>query len=155
MRYLILVLTLLTLSACGQQPTTAPKPAASHTSSAASQAKSKKASVRPARRADLIGHTFVDQSDANRVLIFTASTSGYYMDVQTRRDGEDFASSGAGIFNAKLSVSAQSYTLTGTAQPNAATNSLRFEKLTNTSFKQLPAGPTYKCVTNDDLRTLN
>jgi hypothetical protein len=111
--------------------------------------------VQKAKVADILGHSFVATTDPNRVLQFTASTSGYFMDVQTRQDGQDFATSDAGIFGADITVDGATYTVTGQAQPHATSGSVSFLKRSATTIQQLPNGPTYRRVKNDDLSTLN
>lgn len=156
MRQLMIFLLAMGLAGCQAQPA---KPKTASSSSKVSQISSHKKTVKKvplkARVADLIGHYFVNTDDHDQVLQFTASTSGYYLDVQTRQAGADFTSSQAGIFNAKLSVSDKTYTLIGTPQPNAKQSQLSFEKLSATKIQQLPDGPIYRRVENDDLSTLN
>ncbi|WP_407892021.1 hypothetical protein [Lacticaseibacillus sp. N501-2] len=150
-----LLIMLLALSLAGCQAQAAPKPEkASSTSTKIQVNKPKHPAPLKAKEADLLGHYFVDRDDHNQVLQFTASTSGYYLDVQTRHNGEDFTSSQAGIFNGKLTISGLTYTFSGTAQPNAAQSTISFKKLTKTAMQQLPDGPIYRRVKNDDLSTL-
>lgn len=155
MRALILLAAVLTLAGCQAAPTKTQATKPSATSHKVVKQKVKKVAPLKAKVSDLIGHYFVNTDNHDQVLQFTASTSGYYLDVQTRQNGEDFTSSQAGIFNGKLTISALTYTFSGTAQPNAQQSTLSFKKLTKTKIQQLPDGPTYRQVKNDDLSTLN
>lgn len=154
MRELLMIAVVLTLAGCQAQTTNTTKKSTSASSAKVIVKKAKKKAPLKAKTSDLIGHYFVNTDDHDQVLQFTASTSGYYLDVQTRQNGEDFTSSQSGIFNAKLSISDLTYRFSGTAQPNAQQSSLSFKKLTNTKMQQLPDGPIYRQVKNDDLSTL-
>ncbi|WP_125703974.1 hypothetical protein [Lacticaseibacillus daqingensis] len=103
---------------------------------------------------DLTGHYFVNTQDHNEVLQFTADTSGYIFDIQRRVTGGNFTSAAEGLFNAKLTTAGDQYTITGTAQPNAKASTLTFQKLSSTKLRQLPDGPTYTRVKNDDRSTI-
>lgn len=155
MRKLFMTLAVLILAGCQAQATSTTKKSTSSSSAKVVVKKPKKKAPLKAKVSDLIGHYFVNTDDHDQVLQFTASTSGYYLDVQTRQNGEDFTSSQAGIFNGKLTISALTYTFSGTAQPNAQQSTISFKKLSKTKMQELPDGPIYQQVKNDDLSTLS
>ncbi|WP_125710284.1 hypothetical protein [Lacticaseibacillus porcinae] len=155
MRGLLIIALVLSLAGCQAKPTKTTSSKPSQTSTKVVKPKAKKPAPLKARESDLIGHSFVNVDDHDQVLQFTASTSGYYLDVQTRQNGEDFTSSQAGIFNGKLTIADLTYTFTGTAQPNASASTLSFKKISKTKMQQLPDGPIYKHIKDDDLSTLN
>ena len=155
MRKLLIIATGLALAGCQAQETSTTNKTSSSSSVKVLAKKPKKKAPLKAKTSDLIGHYFVNTGDHDQVLQFMASTSGYYLDVQTRKNGEDFTSSQSGIFNAKLTISDLTYRFSGTAQPNAPQSTLSFKKLSKTKMQQLPDGPIYRQVKNDDLNTLN
>lgn len=155
MRELLMIAAVLTLVGCQAQTTSTTKKASSSSSAKVIVKKAKKKAPLKAKTSDLIGHYFVNTDDHDQVLQFTASTSGYYLDVQTRQNGEDFTSSQAGIFNAKLTIADLTYTFSGKAQPNAQQSTLSFKKLSKTKMQQLSDGAIYRQVKNDDLSTLS
>ncbi|WP_390407634.1 hypothetical protein [Lacticaseibacillus jixiensis] len=154
MRAMIALLCLVCLAGCAST-----KPAASPSPGANSQkikpAVKPKTKVTKASADDLSGHAFVNVSDHSQGLVFTASTSGYFMDRQASQAGADFATTQAGIFEATLTVSGMTYTIQGTAQANAASNQVQFKKISNTLIQQLPNGPRYKRVKHDDLNAVS
>ncbi|WP_179394374.1 hypothetical protein [Lacticaseibacillus absianus] len=161
MKKSLLLLTILLLSGCHalapamrQTPTAHHVSPSSTTTHVSRQSRAPHAPNTTAAVDDLVGHYFVNQADHNEVLQFSADTTGYIFDIQRREPGADFTSAAEGIFNATLTTSGSTYTLSGTAQPNAAGSTLQFEKLSATKIRQLPDGPTFKRVRNDDRRTI-
>lgn len=154
MRVIVALLCVLGLAGCHQAK---PSSTVSHSSSAAVVKSSHKpaATITKAKLDDLLGHAFINVADHRQGLIFTSSTSGYFMDVQTSAAGADFASTDAGIFDAKITVSEMTYTIQGTAQPHAASAQVQFKKLSNTMIQQLPDGPRYQRVKHDDLNAVD
>lgn len=153
--FLLVILLLAGCSAGGTKETTSTHSSQKASSTRQSTASKRKKPDLTAAADDLAGHTFVAVDDHNQALQFYADTAGYLMDVLTREPGADFVTSRAGVFNAQLATSGSTYTLTGTAQPNAASGTVRFEKRGAKTIRQLPDGPTYRRVKNDDLSTVS
>ncbi|MGV7801873.1 hypothetical protein PJN14_30310, partial [Mycobacterium kansasii] len=83
----------------------------------------------------------------------TSSTSGYYLETLANRDGV-FESTDSGIFAADLTLKGRIFTFTGKAQPQASANTIHFQLTKTGNLKQLPDGPVYKKVPQDDLDRL-
>lgn len=152
-KLLLGVVPLLLLTGCG---TAAKAPAVSSSSASASKKVVRK--TQPNTQAgidDLIGHYWVNTTDPNQVLQITASTDGYFVDVQRYSQAQaGYVTANAGIFAARLALGKHTYTFTGRAQPNAPVNTWKFQKLSATKIKQLPSGPDFRLVKNDDLETI-
>ena len=99
------------------------------------------------------GHAFVQTKDATKAIRVTSSTSGYYLETLANRDGV-FESTDSGIFAADLTLKGRIFTFTGKAQPQASTNTIQFQLTKTGNLKQLPDGPVYKKVPQDDLDRL-
>ncbi|RND52675.1 hypothetical protein FAM18113_02046 [Lacticaseibacillus paracasei] len=101
----------------------------------------------------LVGHAFVQTKDATKAIRVTSSTSGYYLETLANRDGV-FESTDSGIFAADLTLKGRIFTFTGKAQPQASANTIQFQLTKTGNLKQLPDGPVYKKVPQDDLDRL-
>ena len=101
----------------------------------------------------LVGHAFVQTKDATKAIRVTSSTSGYYLETLANRDGV-FESTDSGIFAADLTLKGRIFTFTGKAQPQASANTIQFQLTKTGNLKQLPDGPVYKRVPQDDLDRL-
>lgn len=153
-KLIISLVALLALTGCGHPA--AEQPAAS---SSAASPQLKKSSKRPNTKAgidDLIGHYWLNTEDPDQVLQITASTGGYFIDVQRYTAAQaGYATASAGVFAASLTLNQDTYTFSGKAQPNATSATWQFKKLSRTRIQQLPAGPVFRRVKNDDLTTID
>ncbi|EPC12424.1 hypothetical protein [Lacticaseibacillus paracasei] len=149
-RYLLLA-AILILSGCSQTTSTPKKTTSS--SSATSQSHTVKKAVPKATLGTLVGHAFVQTKDATKAIRVTSSTSGYYLETLANRDGV-FESTDSGIFAADLTHKGRIFTFTGKAQPQASANTIQFQLTKTGNLKQLPDGPVYKKVPQDDLDRL-
>ncbi|WP_203623555.1 hypothetical protein [Lacticaseibacillus sp. 866-1] len=144
----------LVLAGCGSQKK-APQTSSSSSVKISKQAAPKKRPNTKAGMDDLIGHYWVNTADASEVLQITASTDGYFVDVQRYSQAQaGYATASAGVFAARLVLRKHTYTFTGRAQPNAQSSTWVFQKLSATKIKQLPDGPLFRQVKNDDLSTI-
>ena len=141
MKKLICLTILILLSGCSSTtPTgksTSKQPA---TSTVTSHVKPTKKTVSKATLSTLIGHAFVQVDNRKKAIRVTSSTSGYYLE-----------STDQGIFAAQLTLKSRVFTFTGKAQPQAASSTLQFQLTKKGQLKQLPNGPVYKKVPQDDL----
>lgn len=153
-KILIAAVLLLALAGCGTQSASQ---SSSHSHASVHRAQPKRPK-RPNTKAgidDLTGHYWVNTTDKDQVLQITASTDGYFLDVQQyAKDQAAYTTTNAGVFAAKLTLTKHTYTFTGTPQPHAKLATWQFKKLATTRIKQLPDGPVFRRVKDDDLTTL-
>ena len=154
MKKLICFATLILLSGCSSTtPTsksTSKQPAAS---TVTSHVKPTKKTVPKATLSTLVGHAFVQVDNRKKAIRITSSTSGYYLETLANQSGV-FESTDQGIFAAQLTLKGRIFTFTGKAQPQAASSTLQFQLTKKGQLKQLPDGPVYKKVPQDDLDRL-
>ena len=152
MKKLIFLTILILLSGCSSttpaSKSTSKQPAAS---TVTSHVKPTKKTVPKATLSTLVGHAFV-QVDKKAIRV-TSSTSGYYLETLANQGGV-FESTDQGIFAAQLTLKSRVFTFTGKAQPQAASSTLQFQLTKKGQLKQLPNGPVYKKVPQDDLDRL-
>lgn len=159
MKKIVWLMLILILSGCSQGAPTAKSSSNQSTTSKRTSKPSKarqKAKKAPpkASLSTVVGHAFVQQDDQKNAIRVLSSTSGYYLETLSNQDG-DFESTDQGIFAAQLTLKDRTFTFTGKAQPQAASNTVQFQLTKKGLLKQLPDGPFYKKVPNDDLDHLS
>ena len=154
MKKLICLTILILLSGCSSttpaSKSTSKQPA---TSTVTSHVKPIKKTVPKATLSTLVGHAFVQVDNRKKAIRITSSTSGYYLETLSNQGGV-FESTDQGIFAAQLTLKSRVFTFTGKAQPQAASSTLQFQLTKKGQLKQLPNGPVYKKVPQDDLDRL-
>lgn len=154
MKKLICLTILILLSGCSSTtPTSKSTSKQPATSTVTSHVKPIKKTVPKATLSTLVGHAFVQVDNRKKAIRITSSTSGYYLETLSNQGGV-FESTYQGIFAAQLTLKSRVFTFTGKAQPQAASSTLQFQLTKKGQLKQLPNGPVYKKVPQDDLDRL-